>query len=264
MTTASDEWIQQSLARLEELEEQRQQHEAALEAATEVEALQQHSQALEQLEAEMANLYERLEAAAGDGEDSEEESFEEASAPADEPEEVTPAPAPADFGAAPAAPAGFGAPTPAPAAPAGFGAPAAPAGFGTPAPAPSYAPMMSDDFDGPKKGGAAKWGLLIALVLGGGALGGYLYVSKNGAPEEAPKDTGPAKVISAGDVPPDTQGPKGAKGGSVDSSQGTQFKKSNRPPGGGGGGGGGKKPKEKKRQTYEITKTDDPLAGINK
>ncbi len=267
MTTASDEWIQQSLARLEELEEQRQQHESALEAATEVAALQQHSQALEQIEAEMANLYERLEAVAGDGDDSEEV---EPEAPAPEPAPspaVSPAATPAGFGAAPAAPAGFSTPTPAP--PAGFSAPSPAPGFSSPSPAgfasPSpYSPSAGmDDFDTPKKGGAAKWGLLIALLLGGGAIGGYIFVSQNNAESEEPTKAGPAKVIGGGVVPPDTQGPKAPKG-NVDSSEGTQFKKGNRPRGGGGGGGGGSKTKKKKKKTYEITNTDDPLAGINK
>ena len=74
-------------------------------------------------------------------------------------------------------------------------------------------------------------------------------------------------MISAGDIPPDTQGPKVAKGADVDESSGTRFKKGPERAHSGGGGGGGSSSgakKKKKDPEHTITKTDDPLAGIDK
>jgi uncharacterized coiled-coil protein SlyX len=154
MSTASDEWIQASLAGLETLEQRRQAHESALEAATDAATLQKHSQALEQIEDEMRNLYERLDAVASDedDEDSSDESFEliEASAPR---ARLTDAPR-------------------------------------------ELAPERSDSFDSgeqPKK--RRMWGVALALVLGGGALGGYLFVTREKPAPPPPAPVAPPRII---------------------------------------------------------------------
>ncbi len=66
---ATEDWIQESLARLESLEEERNRHEAALETANDSATLRMHTQAIERLEAKIRSLYAELEAAAeqGDG-----------------------------------------------------------------------------------------------------------------------------------------------------------------------------------------------------
>jgi hypothetical protein len=105
------------------------------------------------------------------------------------------------------------------------------------------------------------------LVLG---IGGYFALG--GKKDEPPpaEQTGPAKVLKAGEVPPDTQGPKTVKGSDVDSIKGTQFKEG-RPNPGGGSGGGSSSPGpssndkgKKKDPRAKIESTDDPLAGIDK
>jgi len=87
-----------------------------------------------------------------------------------------------------------------------------------------------------------------------------------------PAPTGPATVIRAGEVPPDTQGPKTVKGSDVDAIKGTQYKEGRPVPSSGGGGGNNnsgssstpsEKPK-KKDPRAKIESTDDPLAGIDK
>ena len=124
-----------------------------------------------------------------------------------------------------------------------------------------------DDDDGRRKG--APWGLIIALIVVIGGAGGYFVLRpKDAPPPEVP--AGPIKVIKAGGVPENTQGPKVVKGADVDSVTGTQFKEGRPQSGSGGGGGGGSstatptdKPKKKDPRT-KIESTDDPLAGIDK
>ncbi len=120
-----------------------------------------------------------------------------------------------------------------------------------------------DGFNKPKKSGAM-WGAIIVGVLALGATGYYFMQGSADEPEQ-PQQQGPVKVIGGGDVPPDTQGPKAAKGADVDSNAGTVFKEGTRPSGGGGGGhsGGGSGKKKKKVDQVKITKTDDPLAGVD-
>lgn len=314
----AEDWIQQSLARLEALEEERTTVEAALEEAEDPGQLRRLSERLESLDKEIKGLYAALEAAA-DGEQEEEAEEAEPAAASEELEtdqatalfrredlqrmaEATddpaaaaflqareaaqqaqqaaqPATPPAGFGAPAPAPAGFGAPqAPAPAGfggPAGFGAPQAPApgGFGAP-PSPGFGPPMaaSSDFadlDEPA-GGKSKMPL-IAVVIGllVVGVGGYMFLGNKA--DETPTDetpAGPAKVIKAGELPPDTQGPRAAKGADVDSVEGSRFKEG-RPSAGGSsrpsGGGSGSSTKEKKKDNSKtkIIETDDPLAGID-
>jgi hypothetical protein len=63
----TEDWIQESLARLESLEEERNRHEAALESSTDPAALRMNTQAIERLDAKIRSLYAELEAAAEQG-----------------------------------------------------------------------------------------------------------------------------------------------------------------------------------------------------
>jgi uncharacterized coiled-coil protein SlyX len=82
MEVGSPEWIEASLARLDDLERQRGEHEAAIEAADDPAVLKEHTAALEQLDAEIKTLYAQLEAVAEEDEDEgEEDEATEAAAP---------------------------------------------------------------------------------------------------------------------------------------------------------------------------------------
>jgi hypothetical protein len=113
-----------------------------------------------------------------------------------------------------------------------------------------------------------KWAVIAAVVLVLG-IGGYFVLGgkKEEAPPPAPSE--PTKVLKAGEVPPDTQGPKGIKGGNADSIQGSSIKEGRPNPGGGGGGGSSSsssstdKAKKKDPKASIDTRRDDPLAGIN-
>lgn len=139
--------------------------------------------------------------------------------------------------------------------------------FDAPSAFDSVAAAPPVDFDDePKKGGALKWVALLVLVAGGG--GAFAYMQQQKAKEAeaaAAAPAGPAKVINAGPVLPDTQGHKGADGSEAAVTPSTEYES-----GGGGGGkanrgghrGGGSKGKKKKDgRAIDITKTDDPLAG---
>ena len=326
---ASDDWIQESLARLEGLEAQRTSTEAALESATDTDELRALSQQLEQLEADIASLYEALEAAAedegdDDGGEAPEDDIDSAptglfsredltamaaaqgapplptSVPQPGEEQMPPpqqpvaapqqqqgfgAPPQQGFGAPPQQ--GFGAPQPqqgfgappqqsfgAPQQQQGFGAPPQ-QGFGAPpqqsfgAPqqtlGASYEGDLDDDLKPKSKGPLIG---IILVVLAAAGVGGYFALGNGGTDSQEPESpSGPAKVIKAGEIPPDTQGPKGAKGANVDSVEGSQFKEgSSRPSGGTRPSGGGSSTKTKKKKPDDKTKiveTDDPLAGID-
>jgi DNA-binding response OmpR family regulator len=62
MRVGSPEWIEASLARLDELERQRAQHEAALETVKDPAALGRHTEAFTRLDTEIKSLYAQLEA----------------------------------------------------------------------------------------------------------------------------------------------------------------------------------------------------------
>ncbi len=290
---ASDDWIQESLARVEALEEERSKVEAALEDAGDAATIQSLSARLEAIESELGNLVQQLENAADDGGgDDEPATGEFAPAGSDEPDSEAPtglftrndlarmaaehaqtsakaapparAPAPAAPPAAAAAPAFAAAP---PAAP--FGAtPPAPAFPAPPAASPSFGggDYAGDLDDEPKKGKGAMIGIIVAVIVLAG-VGGFFALSGGDKTEEPASASGPVKVIGGGDVPPDTQGPKTAKGADVDSVTGTQFKEGQRPTGGGtrpaGGGSGSTPTKKKTDDKTKIVNTDDPLAGIN-
>lgn len=65
---ATEVWIQESLARLESLEEERNRHESALETANDSATLRVHTQAIERLDAQIKTLYAELESASEHGE----------------------------------------------------------------------------------------------------------------------------------------------------------------------------------------------------
>ncbi|EDM74117.1 hypothetical protein PPSIR1_33054 [Plesiocystis pacifica SIR-1] len=243
MEVGSPEWIESSLARLEELERQQGEHEAALETATDPAELQKHTAELQRLDEELKGLYAQLEAVAGEDED-------EADAPSEtmgddeisRPVEVAPpvaAAAPLAEPVAAAAESPFGA---APAA-------AADSPFDTSPPL----PVGDDDL---KVGNSSKW-VFIALVLvaGVGVSGWFAYqnmVANQPAPEP---EKGPTKRIEASAIPDDTEEPNAVQGGDATVS----------PTAGGGtkagSGGGGKKKKktEKKKKKLEIGGSGDPL-----
>lgn len=281
---ATEEWIQESLGRLESLEEERKKHEDALETASDPATLRMHTQAIDRLEVKIRALYAELEAVAAeaDSDESASEEVEEASAT-----ELEPEPEPAPVRAAPAAPpaaAPFSSPPPAapfgsPPASAPFGsAPASPFGDAPAAPfasAPVESPSLSaaasydlDDTESTGSGGS-KIGLIIGLVVVLGGAGAY-FVLAGKAAEEAPPPPPPTeiKVIKSGEIPPDTQGPRAAQAGDISFTQGAQIKETERRTGGGSGGGSpsstpsSSEPKKKKDDKTKIESTDDPLAGI--
>ena len=339
---ASDDWIQESLARLEGLEAQRTSTEAALENATDTDELRALSQQLEQLEADIASLYEALEAAAEEGDDDDgggapEDDIDSAptglfsredltamaaaqgapplptSVPQPGEEQMPPPQQPAaapqqqqDFGApqqqqgfgapqqqqgfgAPQQQQGFGAPQQqqgfgAPQQQQGFGAPPQQQGFGAPPQQQGFgAPPQQQGFGAPQQTFGASYegdldddlkpkskGPLIGIilvVLAAAGVGGYFALGGGGSDAVEPDSpSGPAKVIKAGEIPPDTQGPKGAKGANVDSVEGSQFKEGSSRPSGGtrpSGGGSTKTKKKKPDDKTKIVETDDPLAGID-
>jgi hypothetical protein len=123
-----------------------------------------------------------------------------------------------------------------------------------------------DDFDEPSGGGAMKWVVLGVLVLGGGGVGAYLYTQQQQKAEPEAAPAGPAQVISATEVPPDTQDVRAAKGGEADRIEGIKIRESARRSGGGGGGGGSKnrgpRKKGKDGRSIKIEDSNDPLAGL--
>ena len=314
----TEDWIQESLARLESLEEERNRHEAALETATDPATLRMNTQAIERLDAKIRSLYAELEAAAehGDGGDDGDDDHDQGNSDSDSgsdddlgetgegttrlfrrddvaaqaaavqtvtpiaakpapvaaaPRPTSPSPVANPFGSsAPAAPYSTG-----PASP--FGEVAAPfpssdqGGFNSSAASfdggggSSYSHSSDDD----SSGGGSKMGIIIAVVAVLGGIGGYLALRGKGEEPPPPAPMGPTTVIRAGEIPPDTQGPKTVKGSDVDAIKGTQFKEGRPQPSGGGGGGGGssstptEKPK-KKDPRAKIESVDDPLAGIDK
>ncbi len=334
---ATEDWIQESLARLESLEEERNKHEAALETASDPNTLRMHTQAIERLETKIRALYADLEAVAdqgggaseddGEDEDDSDDDSSDHDSVSDSPEVETrlfrredvaaqaaalgapnptipaspfggasqPAAAPfggqpaaAPFGGQPAAAPFGGQPAPVQAAPFG-GAPVQAAPFGGSSfdadgdddlPSPGFSSSSPSTFsssgggssfdeDSGGGGGGMKWAVIAAVVLVVG-IGGYFVLGgkKEELPPAAP--TEPTKVLKAGEVPPDTQGPKGIKGGNADSIQGSSIKEGRPNPGGGGGGGGGSsssstdKGKKKDPKAKIDTNVNDPLAGIDK
>lgn len=213
MQVGSPEWIEASIAKLEELEQERAEHEAAIETVKEPMALRRHNDALAKLDAEIKSLYAQLEQYAEEDED--EDEAETAAAVA-----AAAVPVPSTVGDEElSAPHRAAAPlTPPPSTP--LAAPIA----HTPAAAPvSVAPAMApapsyESDDDLKPGGKGKWVFLGLLLIGGLGAGGFFMMQQNQKKtEEKPAASqGDAAVIKAAEVPDDTEAPKAAKGADVD------------------------------------------------
>src|SRR5262245_42033559 len=207
MEVGSPEWIEASLARLDELERERAEHEEALETAEDPAELRRHTEAFTRLDAEIKSLYAKLEAVADDSEDDESDAGgmdsevpratqgdDELSAPhissmagskqakpivrgSDSPFGSSPSPSPSDYGASAASVA-------------------------------PMAPMSSggdDDFK--PAGGGAKWAFVALVVVAGIGVGGY-FAWQNMQANAAAKPAGstePDQVIRAAGVPDDTE-----------------------------------------------------------
>lgn len=254
MQASNEAWIQDSLARLEQLESQREQ------LATSGRADQ-----LAELDEEIRNLYEALEAAADDGTSSAANSPQWSAAPAAPPF----APQPAPFAAAPFSPAPFAA-APAPFAPqpAAFEQ-AAPASF---APAPQtidYSSVSDDDVSGGSKTPIIAAAIVAVLAIGGA---GAWYMTRGTAePAKPTAPVGEAKVIGAGEIPADTQDPNVAKGGAADRTPAQVIKEraeqnerrpSSRPSSGSSGPSRPREPEKPTRGPIKVGSSDDPLAGV--
>ncbi|MCA9707577.1 MAG: hypothetical protein KDK70_17120 [Myxococcales bacterium] len=232
---AADEgWIENSLARLEALESQREQL-----------ASTGQTERLAELDEEIRALYEVLESVAGDG-------------PAAEPEAAVPM-----VSTPMAAPMAAPMSSPIAAVPVGM----APIGQPSPA-APSY-DGLEDDIKPPRSPAVL---ILVGLVVIGIGVGAFMAL--RGGKEEAPppEPTGPATVIKAGAIVEDTQEPNVAKGGEADRTRGTNFKESpasrdtgSRPRRTGSGGtsrprSSGSKDDGRK---LDVVDSKDPLAGVD-
>jgi Cornifin (SPRR) family len=110
-------------------------------------------------------------------------------------------------------------------------------------------------------------GGVLALVL---VVGGIMALGKGDDTEAKPAPT-EAKVIKSGDIAEDTQEPNVAKGGDADRVQGTRFKEgppedrsdARRPSNNGGGNTYRPRPKKDDDRKITVTKSRDPLAGID-
>jgi hypothetical protein len=219
MEVGSPEWIEASLARLDELERERAKHEAALETVEDPATLKRHTEAFTRLDTEIKSLYAQLEAVADDddeGDDESEANDVEVSVPrATQGDDELSAPhisamatpAPAAVQSKPVAKPivresdnPFGSPSPSPSGGGGFDAPA---------------PISMGDDDIKPAGGGAKWALLALVVIGGVGVGGYFVwqdMQSKKAPA-APTSAEPDKVIRAVGVPDDTEAPPTAPSG---------------------------------------------------
>jgi hypothetical protein len=214
MEVGSPEWIEASLARLDELERERAQHEAALETVEDPAALRRHTEAFTRLDTEIKSLYAQLEAVADDDEGEEEggeddvdtevpratQGDDELSAPhltamAAKAPEPKPEPKPA------AKPIVRGSDDPFGSSPMPSSSPSGGGGFDAPAP-------VSFDDDKPA-GGGAKWAFIGLLVVAGVGVGGYFVWQdmQSKKPDAAPASAEPDKVIRAAGVPDDTEAP---------------------------------------------------------
>lgn len=258
MTATNEAWISDSLARLEQLESQREQLAAS-----------GRTDALAELDEEIKSLYEVLESAA------EEDASAANTSPAPAASVATSVPHPA-----------FG-PTPTPAvspAPAAFvPAPAMHSPFDAPAMAPMSAPISApppmmmgasmdagdDDVSGGGKGGLIA-GIVVVLLAGGG--GGWWYMNRaQPTPVTTEAPAGPAKVIQAGAIPEDTQEPDVAKGGDATRTPGITIKEpppqDDRRPSGPRPTGStaprpASKPDKDNRPSINVDASNDPLAGV--
>ncbi len=253
MAAGNEAWIQDSLARLEQLESQREQ--LAASGRTDL---------LAELDEEIHSLYEALETAADDGASDPAANSPQWSAPAQSsPAPFAVAPAPAPFAAAPA---------PFAAAPAPFAeAPQYSAPPVMAPPAVDYGSSSSgdDDVSTGGKGAVVAIALVVLVALGGG---GWWFMNRTAA--EAPKPTAPvgeAKVIGAGEIPPDTQDPNVAKGGDASRTPEQIIKEraeqerrpaASRPSSSSSGASRPREPEKPTRGPIKVGSSDDPLAGV--
>jgi hypothetical protein len=251
MEVGSPEWIEASLAKLDVLERQRSEHEAALESATDPLTLKQHNDAFERLDAEIKSLYAQLEAVAGEEEEQEEEDEEAEVAPrvtvADDELSAPHRAASMNLAAPVAAPVAAAAETPFGGSGGGYEAPAA---------------AVSFDDDVPK-GGGAKWAFVGLVVVAGLGVGGY-FAWQNMQAQKAKEQATPTQVeeikVDAAKIRDDTEAPNAAKGGDATVSPTANGYTSGQ-TGGTGGGGSGKKDDEKKKKPLQIKGGGDPLTG---
>jgi hypothetical protein len=259
MQAGNEAWIQDSLARLEQLESQRQQLAAS-----------GRGDLLAELDEEIASLYEALESAADDG-SGQAANTPQWSAPPQAPfvpQPVAFAPQPAPFTPQPAPfaaqPAPF-APQPVAFAP----QPAAFAPIAAPQPTIDYGSSSMDVSDA----GGSKAPIIVAAIVAVLAIGGAGAWFMSRGPAEEPKPTAPvgeAKVIQSGEIPPDTQDPNVAKGGDADRTPAQIIKEraqeqDRRPRPSSGSNSGPSRPREPDKPTRGPIKgaaSDDPLAGV--
>jgi hypothetical protein len=220
MEVGSPEWIEASLARLDELERERAKHEDALETVEDPATLKQHTEAFTRLDTEIKSLYAQLEAVADDDDEGDDEGDAnddiEATPRATQGDDELSAPhfsamataapataAPATEAPAPAKPVAkpivresdnpFGSPSPSPSGGGGFDAPA---------------PISIGDDDLKPAGGGAKWAFIGLLVVAGLGVGAYFaWQNMQANAPAAPESTEPEKVIRAAGVPDDTEAP---------------------------------------------------------
>lgn len=263
MEVGSPEWIEASLAKLDVLERERGEHEAALESAIDPLTLKQHNDALERLDAEIKSLYAQLEAVAGEEEEQDEDEDDaevvprvtqgddELSAPhvTRDDSSFAAASTPAqDWSAPVAAPIGAAAESPFGSSGGGYDAPAAAVGF---------------DDDVPK-GGGAKWVFVGLVVLAGIGVGGY-FAWQNMQAEKANQQAKPEAVeeikIDAAQVREDTEAPNAAKGGDATISPTANGYTSGSSSSGSSSGSSSssKKVDEKKKKPLQLKGDDDPL-----
>lgn len=252
MENSSEEWIQGSLARLEELEDQRKQHEKALEAVLDADTLRIHSEAIEELDAEIQKLYHQLETVANqdnggaelkpssDNEVAANETVVEASSdypfaspPSDDQRSLTASSSLADMDS-------------------------------------DKSGYYDLDYDKPKTGGPVRWLVILVLVVAVGGLASWFYLSRPATTIEE-KIPEPPKVIEATPVPPDTQGPQLDPQTGTQKTQGTPVGKAPPSPNSrdvrpASSEKRGKKPQDNEKNQsstkINIDSSDDPLAGV--
>lgn len=280
MEVGSPEWIEASLAKLDELEQQRSEHEAALESANDPLSLKEHNGALERLDAEIKALYTQLEAFDDEDEGEDEDEDEAAAAAAGQAEAEAEdagdagSETQADEHAAAEPPGGtlndeiasasLSTPSPAsldanPFGSAGGGS----GGGGFDAPAP-----VSFDDDLKPHGGGGKW-VFLGLVLAGGLGVGGFFLWKNMEAQKQ-KDVKPTVgeeiKIEAAAIPDDTEAPNAVKGGDATISPTVNGNPTGRSSGGGSGGSGGGSSKkvEKSKKPIDLKGSGgDPLGGTD-
>lgn len=272
MEVGSPEWIEASIAKLEELEAKRDELEAAMGSTEDPATLAKQNAEIESLEAEIKALYAQLEAVAEEEDEGEAgEAGEDAEAEADAPREtiaddelsspypsagaaLDAAPPAAAAAAAPAAAAVAEAPAAAPMAEPVASAADSPFG-GEPSAFDNAASVPLDDDDLKPKGGGGKWVFLGLLVAAAAGVGGFfVWKDMQAQKQNEPVDKGPPKVIKAAEVPEDTEDLNAAKGADVTKSptaEGGDDDETKRR----------KKKDEKKKKKLKINGSGDPLGG---